>query len=112
MTNSNEVKATKAAIETHGKFIKDCYGICKEFHWKQGERGKGYASVLLEKAKRCFPSLIAFLDDDGTGLTVDQMREWYKRHGFKQGKWDLGRIGNIKKVMMWESDLLIDNATK
>lgn len=67
-------------------------------------RGKGYASRLLEKAKTKYPVLVAFLEDDGTGLTIDQMEEWYKRHGFKRTKYNLGRIWdrNIKTVMHWQ----------
>lgn len=67
-------------------------------------RGKGYASALIEKAKTKFPRLVAFLEGDGTGLNVDQMERWYKRHGFKRVKYNLGRIWdkNIKTVMYWE----------
>ena len=52
------------------------------------QRGKGYASKLLEKAKAKFPSLVALLDDDGTGLNYEQMEAWYKRHGFKKRRYN------------------------
>ena len=66
-------------------------------------RGQGLASQLLEKAKSRFPVLVAFLDDDGTGLTVEQMEAWYKRHGFKKRRYELGVPwdSNIKTVMYW-----------
>ena len=69
------------------------------------QRGKGYASKLLKKAKVKFPCLVAFLDDDGTGLTVEQMQSWYERHGFKKCRYNLGKVWdrNIKTVMMWGS---------
>ena len=67
-------------------------------------RGQGLASSLIEKAKAKFPVLVAFLEDDGTGLTVEQMEEWYKRHGFKKRRYDLGQwvYRNYKTVMYWE----------
>ena len=68
-------------------------------------RGQGLASKLIEKAKLKYPVLVAFLDDDGTGLTVEQMEAWYKRHGFKRTRYDLGRLWDrhIKTIMYWAS---------
>ncbi len=68
------------------------------------QRGRGFASQLLEKAKDKFPSLVAFLDDDGTGLNYDQMVLWYRRHGFKKRRYNFGdmRHRNFKTVMYWK----------
>ena len=69
-------------------------------------RGRGFASTLIEKAKAKFPSLVAFIDDDGTGLTVEQMEQWYRRHGFKKCRYNLGKPWdrNIKTVMLFEGN--------
>ena len=69
-------------------------------------RGLGLASTLLDRAKAKFPSLVAFLEDDGTGLTVDQMTAWYKRKGFKRRKYSFGapwnRCFKTQWVMYWD----------
>lgn len=98
----NDIMASEITIvKYHGDFE------IKYIRTATDQRGKGYASKLLEKAKAKFSSLVAFLDPDGTGLTVDQMEAWYKRHGFKKQRYDFDRYArglrrNIKTVMYWE----------
>lgn len=65
-------------------------------------RGKGFASILLKRAKAIADEvqipLIAFIDPDKSGgLTYEQEEEWLKRHGFKKEKYD---FGEYKKPVM------------
>ncbi len=57
-------------------------------------RGKRLASELLERAKVVANdrqlTLVAFLDPDGTGLSLSEMKAWLKRHGFKFARYDFG----------------------
>ena len=85
-------------------------------------RGRGLATTLLNRAKaqaqKADVDLVAFLDPDGTGLTVSEEVDWLKRHGFKHRRWyDLSdtRITTFSQfvrhkpknrpVMIWYVDL-------
>lgn len=85
--------------------LKECNGSY-EIHYIRTEpehRGRGYASMLIERAKAKCGSLVALIDGDGSGLTYEQMEVWYKRHGFKRIRFDFGTPWNknIKTAMYW-----------
>jgi ribosomal protein S18 acetylase RimI-like enzyme len=65
-------------------------------------RGLGIATQLLERACEIADKdsrlLVAFVDPDGTGLTVQQEQAWLKRHGFKNARYDFG--DNVKWAMI------------
>jgi len=82
-------------------------------------RGQGIATQMLKRAqelaKRQQVDLVAFVDPDGTGLTVDEENDWLKRHGFKHRRsYDLSpnrprtflqsirHRPNNKRVMIYE----------
>lgn len=68
-------------------------------------RGQGLASKLLDRARAKYSPLVAFLDDDGSGLNYDQMEAWYKRHGFKKTRYKFGPMWDKStkplNVMYW-----------
>lgn len=104
----NNVVASEITITAVSRYL-DEHEI-KYIRTQPEYRGKGYASALIERAKLRCNSLVAFLDPDATGLTVEQMEAWYKRHGFKKIRYDFGSyncIGrwneNVLKAMYWEA---------
>ena len=66
-------------------------------------RGQKLGSSLLEKAiksaRKQGRNLVALIDPDGTGLSIEQEIEMFKRRGFEFAKHNLGN-DNFKNVMI------------
>lgn len=101
----NGVVASEITITTITRYHNEFQ--IKYIRTHESYRGRGFASRLIEKAKAKYPAIVAFLDDDGSGLTVKQMEAWYLRHGFKKRRFSFGepwdRGFKKQNVMYWEA---------